>query len=251
MKKVLPIVLSLLLLLTATCFAKYQIDYDKWKPVPNQVSLYWDKSTAQYSDDGNTVTFRICLVHPKGKEHVFSTYRMTREPRTVTALHYEEYKGDKLIKEHKISPEEEFTHGIHPNDLHEDLYCAVFSVNLPSDKARWQEVFIGEKNSYFIDRSSLKYSANGNIATFWLRQQTTETAHIKLYRYEQLDKSAQTHTTLYTHWYSDSGSEYDFVYIPKEIKEQKYANDNRYYAMETTKIKGNALDNIFHTVFPN
>lgn len=252
MKKALPILLALLVLLTTTCFAKYKIDYDKWKPVPNETGLYWDKSTAQYSDGDNTVKFQICLMHPKGKKYVLSTYRITKEPRTVTQLDYEEYKKDKLINSYTRSPEEEFTYGIYPNSLYENLYCAVFSAILPSDKARWQKVISHKDKSYYLDLATLKYSDDGNIATAWTKCIEDTTSHTYYYEYCQYNKSEQTDTTLYSHWNLKDGTDWDFVSVPKEIKEQKYANDDRYNELETDKILLNTVNGvIFQAIFSN
>ncbi|MBR0324544.1 MAG: hypothetical protein IIX11_00240, partial [Selenomonadales bacterium] len=101
MKKVVPILLILFILLTSTCFAAYQPDPARWTWLgsTDEVGCFIDKETVQYSDNGDTVSFWVCYVIPNENIYQIMNMKSSKSDRTITVLHISEYndKTNKLI----------------------------------------------------------------------------------------------------------------------------------------------------------
>lgn len=93
MKKVIPILLALLILLTSTCFAAYEPDPNRWMSLyaDDEITEYLDVKTLQYSADGNMADFWICYVQPKENVHRLVNQKLDKSNRTLTLIHTTKY----------------------------------------------------------------------------------------------------------------------------------------------------------------
>ena len=171
MKKVMPILLALLILLTSTCFAAYEPDPTQWELIlANEDSkLYWNKSTVQYSEDKNAAVFETCLIDLKNDKHAIWRSKITRQPRTIVEL--QDDLDEESIQTIIDTPFSAYYKNepilIAPVSLNEHFYEAVWQTKLPDIKNRFKNIVKTKEIQYFLDTASIQYSADGNIATYW------------------------------------------------------------------------------------
>lgn len=243
MKKVLSIVLALFLLLSATCFAAYEPDPARWTLLPGYQSCYYDKTTAQFSEDGNTVEFWICLVDNEEHTNFLRKYRMTKVPRTSTELELESYNNltDKKTGSRVYPPQEQFIKNIYANSPEEDLYCAIFSVQYPTTTAERMHLIGAAKSGtpYLLDTATIQYRDNGNQADCWLIIVSDGQISWTNLLINKIDKTV---TSLYSFVNStrDSDIELRFRYVPDDIY-QLHKDDKRYKPLETRAIPENSI----------
>lgn len=131
MKKVIPILLVLFILLTSTCFAAYEPDPNRWIWISSdkdKVNYFIDIETVQYSNNGDTVNFWVCAVESKKSFHSFQNAELSYTNRTITLLYFADYKDKKhkpiasrAYKIHEQTPEP-----IVPNSIAETFYRYFF-----------------------------------------------------------------------------------------------------------------------------
>lgn len=95
MKKVLPIALILLILLSATCFAAYEPDPARWQWLGSndEVGVFLDKDTVRYNDDHTTVDFWLCIVCPQENAHYLQNYKIDKTDMNIFLLHATKYNS--------------------------------------------------------------------------------------------------------------------------------------------------------------
>lgn len=93
MKKVLPIALILLILLSATCFAAYEPDPARWQWLysNDEFGTFLDKDTIRYNDDHTTVDFWLCIVCPQENTHYLQNYKINKNDMNIFLLHEAKY----------------------------------------------------------------------------------------------------------------------------------------------------------------
>lgn len=201
MKKVIPILLAFFIMLTSTCFAAYTPDPNRWTWIySNDIAgTFWDKTTAQYTNSGNTAEFWVCEVYPQENGHVISKCKITKQPRTYTELQYTSYNSStrEVIKSKTYSSYEQKAEYIHPDSWEEKLYEAAFSVKYPKIKERLNLLYEGNNMFVSLDTATIEYSNNGNIATYWVLCIDSKNVSKSLWIYEQINKSARTNVALY------------------------------------------------------
>lgn len=201
MKKVVPILLILFILLTSTCFAAYQPDPNRWTWInsTDTCGTFWDKTTAHYTNGGNTVEFWVCHVYPQKNTHVITNCRITKNPRTYTELQYTMYDNStrEIINSKTYSSYEQKAEYIHPCSWKEELYKAAFSVKYPEYKERMKVLWANDNNGVMLDTATIEYSSNGNIATYWIFYGDTKNIQESFWVYKQCNKSARTSAILY------------------------------------------------------
>lgn len=253
MKKVLSIVLALFLLLSATCFAAYEPDPGRWTLLPGCESCYYDKTTAQFSEDGNTVEFWICLVDNEEHTNFLQKYRMTKVPRTSTELEFASYNNltDEKILSRVYPPQEQFIKNIHSNSPEEDLYCAIFSVQYPTTTAERMHLLGANKDGtpYLLDTATIQYRDNGNQADCWLIIVSDGQLFWTNFLINKTDK---TSTALYSFAASTKYSDtikISLRHVPDDIY-QLHKDDERYKPLETRAIPENSImDNLYQYLF--
>lgn len=89
MKRVIPLMLALLILLTSTCLAAYQPDPARWTWLgsTDEIGCFIDKETVQFSDDGNMVDFWICYVVPQKNEHAVVNHTINKIEKIFSTAH--------------------------------------------------------------------------------------------------------------------------------------------------------------------
>lgn len=94
MKKVIPILLVLFILLTSTCFAAYEPDPNRWMPLyaTDEHKDYLDVKTLQYSADGNHADFWICRVYSNKNEYEVTNYNLDKVAKTLAFTHTTVYE---------------------------------------------------------------------------------------------------------------------------------------------------------------
>ncbi|MBQ8682146.1 MAG: hypothetical protein IJ510_00250 [Selenomonadales bacterium] len=131
MKRVLPILLILLVLLSSACFAAYEPDPSRWIWLGSDDEVGWfiDKETVQYFDNGNTVSYWVCQVHPQENIHYIVNEKISKSDRTVTVLHLSEYDDttNKVAFSHTYALWEQKPESIIPGTWGEALYRFFFS----------------------------------------------------------------------------------------------------------------------------
>ena len=130
MKRVIPILLVLLILLTSTCFAAYEPDPERWLWLgsDSEVGIFLDKETITYSDDKATVDFWICWVYPAKNQFINENSKIDKHSKTYTHLSYAIYdcKTKKLISSHTYALWEQKAEKIIPGTLGENFYRYFF-----------------------------------------------------------------------------------------------------------------------------
>lgn len=130
MKRVLPILLILLVLLSATCFAAYEPDPARWIWLgsDDKVGIFLDKETITYSDDKNTVEFWVCWVYPEKNQFINENTKMDKSTKTYTNLSYTIYDCEtkEPISSHTYALWEQKTEKIVPGTLGEAFYRYFF-----------------------------------------------------------------------------------------------------------------------------
>ncbi|MBO5245378.1 MAG: hypothetical protein J6B02_04690 [Selenomonadales bacterium] len=130
MKRVIPLMLALLILLTSTCFAAYQPDPARWIWLgsDDKVGFFIDKETVQYSNDGNTVSFWLCQVHTQEKLHFIINNKISKSDRTIITLHISEYddKTNKVKFSHTYEWWQQKPQSIIPGTWMEEFYRYFF-----------------------------------------------------------------------------------------------------------------------------
>lgn len=130
MKKVIPILLTLLIFLTSTCFAAYEPDPARWVWLgsDDEVGMFLDKETIEYSADGNTVDFWICYVVPQKNEHAILNQKLNKNTRILTITHITIYDSTskKSILSYTYKPWEQESQKIIPDTNGEILYRYFF-----------------------------------------------------------------------------------------------------------------------------
>lgn len=130
MKKVVPILLALLILLSSTCFAAYEPDPNRWIWLGSndEVGIFLDKETIEYSTDKNTVECWICYVVPQKNIHAIVNEKIDRTTKTITMLHITEYESSskKTLYTHTYSFLEQKPEKVIPESNGETIFKAVF-----------------------------------------------------------------------------------------------------------------------------
>ena len=139
MKKVIPILLALFIMLTSTCFATYEPDSNRWEIITrdSEFKFYLDKETIQYSEDGNIANIWLCETYVQApfyweenqEEYLLLNYRIDKNARTMTLLMFvsADAKTNKIIHRSQTSPSEEKAEIIFPHSTEEIIYKHIFS----------------------------------------------------------------------------------------------------------------------------
>lgn len=134
MKKVLPIALILLILLSATCFAAYEPDSTRWFLINSEDTKteYLDVKTIDYSTDLNSVNFWICYVNMEEDNHTLVNLKIDRTDKTITLIHSTEYSNStrKILHSVDIPTYQQSPSKIIPNTRGEYYYELLF-ITLP------------------------------------------------------------------------------------------------------------------------
>lgn len=201
MRKIVPLMLTLLFLFSSACFAAYQPDPEKWELVisDDDTQLFWNKSTIQYSDDKNTAVFELCLIDLKTDKHCIWNSKITKQPRIIAELQDALTESD--IQTILNSPSSAFYQKdpilIVPNCLNEALYEAAFEIKLPEFQSRMKNIVKRKEMMYFLDTASIQYSVDGNTATYWTILIFPELDLMQSI-YSQINKRSKTSMPLYT-----------------------------------------------------
>ena len=130
MKKVMPLLLVLLILLTSTCFAAYEPDPNRWIWISSddEIGAFLDKETIEYSADGIVVDFWLCYVYPKDKQYAIVNHIINKSEKTLTLTHISIYNADtrKLIESYTPNSWEQEAERIIPDTNGEILYRYFF-----------------------------------------------------------------------------------------------------------------------------
>lgn len=131
MKKVLPILLALLILLSSTCFAAYTPDPERWIFIASDTknSRYFiDTKTIHYSNDGDTVNVWVCAVPSQKNLHSFQNIELSYSNRTFLLLYFVDYntKKNKPLASRAYNTYEQVPEPIVPNSLAETLFYYFF-----------------------------------------------------------------------------------------------------------------------------
>lgn len=130
MKKVLPIALILLILLSATCFAAYEPDSTRWQWLysTDEVGTFLDKDTIRYSDNHNEVEFWICHVYPQKDAYYLRNCSINKNAMTLEIFSYAKYNSttEKLLDSYTYKSYEIPSTKIIPGTIGELLYRTLF-----------------------------------------------------------------------------------------------------------------------------
>ena len=130
MKKVIPILLALFIMLASTCFAAYEPDPNRWIWLGSndEVGIFLDKETIEYSAANNTVEFWICWVYPQKNQFINENQRIDKLAKTYTSLSFAIYDTEtkKQLSSHTYAIWEQKAEKVIPNTIGEGLYRYFF-----------------------------------------------------------------------------------------------------------------------------
>ena len=130
MKKVVPILLILFILLTSTCFAAYEPDPKRWIWLgsDDEVGMFLDKETIEYSTDNNIVDCWICFVIPQENKHAITNQKIDKIAKSITMTHVTLYESSnkEVLESHTYKSWEQEPERIIPDSKGEALYRYFF-----------------------------------------------------------------------------------------------------------------------------
>lgn len=142
MKKVIPILLVLFILLTSTCFAAYTPDPERWVHVysDDEAIEYLDAKTLQYSDDGNTAEFWLCRIYTNENKHTIVNYNLDKVAKTQTITHITVYETStgKVLNTFDVPSYRYDATKITPGTIGEFYYNLIF-IEIPRLASEYQQ----------------------------------------------------------------------------------------------------------------